>query len=188
MSYVPKIISKQWIQTKYWDEEKTAEEMAVLRKVTRYYIEDLIKKYELQKKKNGIQVKGKRNYVMPEHERAKHRVQKYAKEVLVFKGKSKNPIGVFCSINQVAKKFNLRREHIRDCLNQNKPRWTAKGYRFEHKKYRGEIIMERRNNLDFSLSLENITKGLTAGLPNYSMEERMEHYNKKLQLVWELIL
>ena len=185
MSCSPKIISKKWIQTKYWKEEKTAEEMAILKKVPSYYIQDLIRKYGLQKKKNRIKPKGKRNYVMPECERAKHRVQKHAKEVLVFKGKSKTPIGIFGSINSASKEFNLRREYIRDCLNPNKPRWSTKDYRFEHKKYKGEIIMERRNNLDFTLDLDNITRGLTAALPNYNTEEIMAHYIKKLQLVWE---
>ncbi len=177
-------ISKNWIKTKYWNEEKTDYEMAAARKVSVYYIQDLIKKYDLGKRKNGIKLKGKKGYVMPEHEKAKHRVQPHAKEIVAFKGKSNQPIGTFRSINHAANELNLQRTHIRDCLNPKKSRWSSKGYRFEYKRYKGEIIVERRNNLDFSLEFEKVCVGLNAGLPNYPIEERIAHFNNKLQKVW----
>jgi len=180
-----KTISKQWIKRKYWDEQKTAEEMAALRGVSRHTINSLIRQYGLQKKKNGLKPKGKIGYTMPEDERAKHRVQKHSKAILVFKGKSKKPIYEFTSITAAANELNLRREHIRDCLNENKQRWSAKGFSFEYKRYRGEILYERRSKLDFSQDCENILKGLTANLPNYPLEERMEHYNRKVGRVLE---
>ena len=62
---------------------------------------------------------------------------------------------------------------------------SQKGYRFEHKRYKGEIIVERRNNLDFTLEFEHITNGLTAKLPNYPYKERIEHYNRKINKVWQ---
>lgn len=57
-------ISKNWIKKKYWEEEKTDVEMAAARNVSVYYIQDLIKKYDLGKRKNGIKLKGKKGYVI----------------------------------------------------------------------------------------------------------------------------
>ncbi len=180
-------ISKTWIKQKYWIEQKTSWEMAALRNVKESYIEDLIKKYDLAKKKNGIKAKGKQNYIMPEHEKAKHRVQKNAKEIVVFKGLGNKAIGTYTSINAAANDLGVRREHIRDILNPRKNRNTAKKYRFEYKKYKGEIIVQRRMDLDFSLEFEKVTIGLLVNLPRYPYEERIEHYNKKLKQVWENI-
>lgn len=178
-------ISKEWLKKKYWFEQKTDIEIATARKVSINYIQDLIRKYDLSKKKNGIKIKGKKGYEMPEHEKEKHRIQPHAKEILVFKGSSTKPIGTFRSINHAATELNLCRSHIKDCLNPNKTRWSSKGYRFEHKRYKGEIIVERRNNLDFTLEFEHITNGLTAKLPNYPYKERIEHYNRKINKVWQ---
>jgi hypothetical protein len=182
-----KNISKEWLQTKYWLEELTDEEMAKARNVSVSFIRSLISKYGLQKKQNGVKLKGKKGYIMPEHEKAKHRNQKHAKEILVFKVKSKKPIGCFSSIASAATALNLKRQHISACLNPDNVKKTVKGYRFEHKRYKGEILIERRNNLDFSVSFEDVLTGLTVGLPNYPREERIAHFNKKLKNVWETL-
>lgn len=178
-------ISKIWLKKKYWDEEKTDFEIAKIRKVPTTYIQELIRKYDLSKKKNGIKLKGKKGYSMPEKEKEKHRVQPHSKEIAVFKANSLKPIGTFRSINYAAQMLEVCRNHIKDCLNPNKKRWSTKGYRFEYKKYKGEIIVERRNNLDFTQSFEQITNGLTAKLPEYPYLERIAHYNKKINTVWQ---
>ncbi len=178
-------ISKVWLKKKYWDEQKTDSEIAKIRKVPITYIQDLIKKYDLSKKKNGIKLKGKKGYSMPENEKQKHRVQPHAKEIAVFKINSFKPIGTYRSINYAAQILNICRNHIKDCLNPNIKRWSSKGYRFEYKKYKGEIIVERRNNLDFTQSFEQITNGLTARLPEYPYLERIAYYNKKINTVWQ---
>lgn len=178
-------ISKMWLKKKYWDEEKTDFEIAKIRKVPTTYIQELIRKYDLSKKKNGIKLKGKKGYSMPEKEKEKHRVQPHSKEIAVFKANSLKPIGTFRSINYAAQMLEVCRNHIKDCLNPNKKRWSTKGYRFEYKKYKGEIIVERRNNLDFTQSFEQITNGLTAKLPEYPYLERIAHYNKKINTVWQ---
>ena len=49
----------------------------------------------------------------------------------------------------------------------------------EDKRYKGEIVAERRRNLDFSLEFSKVSVGLTAGLPRYSRKERINYYNKK---------
>lgn len=53
------------------------------------------------------------------------------------------------------------------------------------KRYKGEIIAERRRNLDFSLEFSKVCMGLTAGLPKYSREDRVNHYNTKINKIWE---
>ena len=55
----------------------------------------------------------------------------------------------------------------------------------EEKRYKGEIIAERRRNLDFSLEFSKVCMGLTAGLPRYSRKERINYYNKKISKIWE---
>ena len=55
----------------------------------------------------------------------------------------------------------------------------------EKKRYKGEIIAERRRNLDFSLEFNKVCMGLTAGLPKYSKRDRINHYNKKISKIWE---
>ena len=55
----------------------------------------------------------------------------------------------------------------------------------EEKRYKGEIIAERRRNLDFSLEFSKVCMGLTAGLPRYSRKDRINHYNKKISKIWE---
>ena len=55
----------------------------------------------------------------------------------------------------------------------------------EEKRYKGEIVAERRRNLDFSLEFGKVCMGLTAGLPKYSRKERINYYNKKISKIWE---
>ena len=55
----------------------------------------------------------------------------------------------------------------------------------EEKRYKGEIIAERRRNLDFSLEFSKVCMGLTTGLPKYSRRDRISHYNKKISKFWE---
>ena len=53
----------------------------------------------------------------------------------------------------------------------------------EEKRYKGEIIAERRRNLDFSLEFNKVCMGLTTGLPKYSRKERINYYNKKISKI-----
>ena len=55
----------------------------------------------------------------------------------------------------------------------------------EEKRYKGEIVAERRRNLDFSLEFNKVCMGLTVGLPRYSRKERINYYNKKISKIWE---
>ena len=55
----------------------------------------------------------------------------------------------------------------------------------EEKRYKGEIVAERRRNLDFNLEFSKVSVGLTTGLPKYSRKERINYYNKKISKIWE---
>ena len=55
----------------------------------------------------------------------------------------------------------------------------------EEKRYKGEIVAERRRNLDFSLEFSKVSVGLTAGLPRYSRKDRISHYNSRISKIWE---
>lgn len=55
----------------------------------------------------------------------------------------------------------------------------------EEKRYKGEIIAERRRNMDFKLELKMICTRLTSGLPKHSRRDRINHYNQKISKIWE---
>ena len=57
----------------------------------------------------------------------------------------------------------------------------------KRKKWRGEVIIQRRNDLDFSLPIYQVTNGLMAKLPDHPYHERIDHYNKKLKRVFRNI-
>jgi len=54
-------------------------------------------------------------------------------------------------------------------------------------KFRGEIIVWRRDNLDFTKELADISKSIFIKLPKHSRHETIAHYNKKLDKVWKLM-
>ena len=53
--------------------------------------------------------------------------------------------------------------------------------------FRGEIIVYRRDNLDFKQELANISQGITAKLPRHTRHETIAHYNNKLEKVWKIL-
>ena len=55
----------------------------------------------------------------------------------------------------------------------------------EEKRYKGEIVAERRRNLDLSLEFSKVCIGLTAGLPRYSRKDRISHYNSRISKIRE---
>jgi hypothetical protein len=182
MSKKPRPIAKWWLKKKYWEEQLTDEEIAAHRRCSVFFVQKYIKLYDLQKAKNGIKLKGKKDYVMPESEKAKHRNQKYAKPILVFSGeKRKRLIDDFSSITAACTALDLRRDRVRMCLDPSNNRNTHRGYSFEYKRYKGEIIIERRENPDFTNGIDNAYDGL----PEYPYEDRINHYNRKLALAWE---
>ena len=126
------ICSKEWLKKHYIDKQLSAKEIADLLSVSLGHVQKTISKYELTKKKFGITTGNN-----AAHRRAKWRQrvaasQPHAKPIKVFVVDQENYIFVMNSISSAAKKLNLAREHVRDCLNPNKQRKTAGRYRFEY--------------------------------------------------------
>jgi hypothetical protein len=49
-----------------------------------------------------------------------------------------------------------------------------------------EIIIARKNAMTiYNTKIDDMAMNLTYGLPKFSKEEKIDHYCKKLQLVWE---
>lgn len=49
----------------------------------------------------------------------------------------------------------------------------------------GEIIVARKNAMDITnTKIDDMALGIVAGLPKFSKQEKLEHYCKKLQMVW----
>jgi hypothetical protein len=57
---------------------------------------------------------------------------------------------------------------------------------FDKPKFAGEIIVARRNAINtYNTKIDDMAVGLGGSLPKYSREEKLKHYCKKLQFVWE---
>ena len=180
-------ISKKWLIENYWEKQKTDEEIAKERKVPLGRVHKLIREYKLQKKLNGIKLKGKKNYVMPEEEKSKHIKQKQAKEIMQISIKTGKVIRSFTSIAEASRfKKGWGRRTIGKAV--DKENLTAYGFKWQTKKYKGEIIIERRINLNFKLDFEELQKeaiSLGTNIPEWNYEDRVKHYINKLNNVWE---
>lgn len=53
-------------------------------------------------------------------------------------------------------------------------------------KFAGEIIVARKNAMDVTnTKIDDLAVGIISGLPKHTREEKLQHYSRKLQLVWE---
>ena len=58
---------------------------------------------------------------------------------------------------------------------------------FDEPKFAGEIIVARKNEMNIlNTKIDDLALGIVAGLPKYTRQEKLEHYCKKLQYVWEI--
>ena len=58
---------------------------------------------------------------------------------------------------------------------------------FSKPTFAGEIIVARKESMNiFNTKIDDLAVGIVAGLPKFSKKEKMEHYCKKLQMVWEI--
>lgn len=108
------------------------------------------------------------------------------REIIVLQNKFYSKPLFFKDIQEVVKQLDLDEETVLENLSlpENEKEYVN-GYIFVYKRYKGEILVDRRNNLDFTKEFEEVTAGLRANLPRYSYQDRIEHYNKKINLVWE---
>lgn len=74
-------IGKAWLKLHYWELQKTVETIAVERKCTSNWVQSEIRRHGVEKSKNGIKYRGKKNYIMPESEKIKHHKQPHAREI-----------------------------------------------------------------------------------------------------------
>ena len=57
---------------------------------------------------------------------------------------------------------------------------------FDKPKFAGEIIVARKNEMNIlNTKIDDLALGIVAGLPKFTKEEKMQHYCKKLQMVWD---
>ena len=50
----------------------------------------------------------------------------------------------------------------------------------------GEIIIARRNAMNiYNTKIDDMALSMGFGLPKFTRKEKLDHYCKKLQLVWE---
>lgn len=54
------------------------------------------------------------------------------------------------------------------------------------KKFKGEIIVERRINIDLSLEMGHVSQEILKNIPkNENYDERIKHYNLKTKIAFE---
>lgn len=53
-------------------------------------------------------------------------------------------------------------------------------------KFAGEIMVDRRQKINITnTKIDDMALGINLGLPKFTNEEKLKHYNEKLNLVWE---
>jgi len=126
------IASKDWLKEHYIDKQLSAKEIADLLSVSIGHVQKTISKYNLTKRKHGITTGNNKAWRRAKWRQNLAKSQPNAKAVKVYVVGQENHIFVMNSISSAAKKLNIAREHIRDCLHPTKQRKTANGYRFEY--------------------------------------------------------
>jgi len=75
-------LTEYFIKKYYWKEKLTTETIAYELLVPEIWVQKEITRLGLKKKENGIKLRGRRGYKMPEHEKVKHRRQPHARAVV----------------------------------------------------------------------------------------------------------
>jgi len=52
-------------------------------------------------------------------------------------------------------------------------------------KFAGEIIIQRREDINFTEELDHLSQKLISKIPSFSYEKRINHYNKKVRHVFK---
>jgi signal recognition particle subunit SEC65/predicted DNA-binding protein YlxM (UPF0122 family) len=125
-------LTKEWLKEHYIDKQLSAKECAGLLDVTIGYIQGQIKRYKLTKKKFGITTGNNQAHRRAVWKRNIAQSQPHSKKIKIFHIDRDEPIFIMNSITSAAKKLQIPREHIRDCLNPKKQRKSAYGFRFEY--------------------------------------------------------
>ena len=144
-------VSKQWLKEHFIDKQLSAKECSEIIGCSLGHIQGCIKKYKLTKKNFGITTGNNEAHRRMLWKRKIQNAQPNRKEVVVFDADGDTPLFECPSIEATARKTGINREHIRDCLNPNKQRNTAKGLRFVLKKE----YVEKELAKDIKMCLDN---------------------------------
>lgn len=159
------ICSKEWLKEHYIEKQLSAREIADMLNVSLGHVQKTIQKYKLQKKKYGITTGNNQAHRRALWRRKSAAAQPHAKKVKIFHMHDTEPIFIMNSISSAAKKIKVAREHVRDCLNPEKQRKSAGGFRFEL--------------LDSKISSE--VDDVKSIVQSFHEEEKKEKYLKSLQ-------
>lgn len=127
-------ISKSWLKEYFIDRELSARECALIAQCSLGHIQGCIKKYKLEKKRFGITTGNNQAHRRVIWKQKIQDSQPNRKEVIVFHHDSDTPLFQCPSIIATSRRLGIGREHVRDCLNPNKCRKTASGFKFKFAK------------------------------------------------------
>ncbi|MCX6076035.1 MAG: hypothetical protein NTW78_04020 [Campylobacterales bacterium] len=127
-------ISYVWLKEHFIEKQLSAKECAELLGCSVGHVQATVQKFKLSKKKFGITTGNNEAQRRKLWKQKIQNAQPNRKEVVVFHEHSETPIFECPSITAAAKKLKLSREHVRDCLNPNRQRKTAGGFKFMFQK------------------------------------------------------
>ena len=181
------MLTAEWIQKHYIDENKTLEECAKLLGKSRETLYYFVKKFNLSKMDEAGRYKDPRfnkRIGLKYSDEWKQNIklgQPHAKKVVRISSKGGRKI--YNNITEAARENGLFRENVRACCYGR--HHTAGGYKFAFFKSYGEEIIDRLWNLDFSLPIEKMMDKVYTNLPErMSKEEAARYYSKKLKTYW----
>jgi hypothetical protein len=112
-----KPLGKKWLKHHYWKLQKTFETIAIERKCNANWVCKEVRRHGLQKSKNGIKYRGKKNYIMPDIEKQKHHKQPHAKEICTISPFTLTIKHKYRSTIFAAKSNNTKPNRIRTAMN-----------------------------------------------------------------------
>jgi len=104
--------SKSFLITQYWQLQKSVPMIAEEFGASVNFVWTKIREHGLQKQKNGIRLRGRRNYTMPDEEKAKRRNQPHAKRVTAIDAKTLEIKKTYRSIT-ATEEDGFSREHVK---------------------------------------------------------------------------
>lgn len=164
-------LTRKFLMTHYWHLKKTTEEIASELNVPDGWVNKEIRRLSMQKKKNGIKLKGRKGYVMPEDERAKHRAQPHAKPVVQICPETFKVVKEYTSTGAV-ERHGFRRENVRKAIRQA---GLHNGYLWAHKGMEAPIINSAKNRgtLERKLQASKVVKPTKAELKRLYIDQNM---------------
>ena len=183
------MITREFIQKHYLDENKTLEECAQILGISRESFSYYVTKFNLSKMDGAGRYKDPRfnkRIGLKYDDVWKQNIklgQPHAKRVVRISKKGGRK--VYNNITEAARENGLFRENVRACCYGR--HHTAGGYKFMFLRTYGEEIVHRLINLDFRKPIDEMMSGIYAGLP-----ERMDktkasiYYTNKLNQYWKM--